>query len=206
MGYSQGAASASQHPKTLKRKPQHHHLFRLVTHLQMPCLKPSNTPTLLLAARASSQHPIFTPLLWQKPWKAPHYLSHLHHEGWHLRSCILWLNLSFHVYLPICPHINQTERLNISKHVPHFLPPLLMSLPPPELPRLHSSLCLLKSLFILQGPCHVTPFTKPSVKRPTFIHLSRTCIRIKGNTYILSLVAYNHKSHAFHTLLISLYF
>lgn len=117
----------------------------------------------------------------------------------------MWFNLSFHVYLPICPYINQTERLNISEHVPHFLPPLFMSLPLPELPHLHSSLCLLKSLFILQGPCHVNPFVKTSVKCPTFVHLSRTCIRIKGYIYILFLVAYNHKSHAFHSLLPSLY-
>ena len=81
--------------------------------------KPSN---LLLAARASSQHPILTLFLWQKSRKAPHHSPHLHYLGWH---SLLWLKLSFNVCLSIHPCINQTEIPSISQHVAYFLPPWL---------------------------------------------------------------------------------
>ena len=105
------------------KEPQYHHLPGLLTQPQMPSLKPSRKPSnFLLAARASSQHPIFTLFLWQKPWKASYHLPHRHYIGWH---SILWLKLSFCVNIPIHPCINQTEISNISQHVPHFLPPRL---------------------------------------------------------------------------------
>lgn len=134
MGHSQGeAASAFHHPRRERKRnlapvSPPFQASHPATDAQPHMPPPINPPTYFLLP----EHLPSAPSSHFSSDKSPKRLPTMFRTCTSRLALYLWLKSTFYVYLPVQPHISQAEIPHRSQHVPHFLPPWLMSLHLPK--------------------------------------------------------------------------